>query len=167
MPSPKSLAEAFNDKYTPVTEPGCWLWVGASTDRYGILWRPPRWVMAHRVAYELYVGAIPSGLCVCHKCDVTFCVNPDHLFLGTHTDNMRDMIRKGRKRISPVAGRHGNHARGEESGANKYPSDVIEAVREMYVSKACTNIAAIARHFHISESHARRIVHRQTWLHLP
>lgn len=167
MPKPKSAMEAFSTKYEPVPESGCWIWIGACNGRYGLLWRPPGFSMAHRISYELHVGPVPDGMYVCHSCDVTLCVNPNHLFLGTQTDNMRDMMRKGRKRISLATGRHGNHARGEESGANKYPSDVIEAVREMYDSKACTNIAAIARHFHISESHARRIVHRQTWLHLP
>jgi hypothetical protein len=123
--------------------------------------------MAHRISYELHVGHIPDGMYVCHSCDITLCVNPSHLFLGTQTDNMQDMIRKGRKRLSPLAGRHGNHAKGENGGANKYPTATIEAVREMYDSGDCTNIAEIARRFRISESHARRIVHRQTWLHLP
>lgn len=84
---------------------GCWLWIGALTQSgYG------KWPMnrtdkvrpAHRLSYTLYKGEIPTGLHVCHSCDVRCCVNPDHLFLGTHQDNMRDMTLK--KRHNPLRG---------------------------------------------------------------
>jgi len=79
---------------------GCWEWT-ASTDHkgYGKLaegGRQGRTLSAHRVSYELNVGPIPDGLLVLHRCDNPPCVRPDHLFVGTHTDNAQDMAKKGR-----------------------------------------------------------------------
>jgi len=77
---------------------GCWLWSGAvNAYGYGIVSKDRRPRRAHRVAWELTHGPIPSGFCVLHRCDNPPCVNPEHLFLGSKKDNMADKIRKGRQ----------------------------------------------------------------------
>lgn len=78
--------------------PECWLWSGAPTSTgYGKLAFPGGgWQSAHRFSWELHNGPVPDGLQVLHHCDVPLCVNPSHLFLGTHLDNMADMRAKGR-----------------------------------------------------------------------
>ena len=78
----------------------CLIWTGPATkDGYGVMTiGRKKQYRVHRIAYEIANGEeIPPGLLVCHRCDTPLCVNPDHLFLGTARDNMRDMIAKGRK----------------------------------------------------------------------
>lgn len=75
---------------------GCWLWMGETDDKgypHACGFGEPK---GHRASYRLFVGPIPDGMYVCHKCDVRRCINPEHLFLGSAADNTGDAIRKGR-----------------------------------------------------------------------
>ena len=94
----RSLSDRFWEKVNKTDT--CWLWTAADDGGrgYGLIRVNMQLPMqkAHRVAWELCVGAIPDGLCVLHKCDVVKCVNPSHLFLGTYKDNAVDCIKKGR-----------------------------------------------------------------------
>jgi len=95
----------------------CWYWNGprtaigyglfaAARNSYGI----PE-IVAHRIAWHLFRGPIPAGVKVLHRCDVRACVNPDHLFLGTQEENVRDMVTKGRQRSVPAYGKANPMAR--------------------------------------------------------
>lgn len=78
---------------------GCWIWTGAATsDGYGVMGvGRNNQQRVHRLSFEHFIGPIPKGMFVCHRCDTPLCFNPDHLFLGSPRDNTRDMIRKGRR----------------------------------------------------------------------
>lgn len=83
-------------KYVQKTDT-CWLWIGAiDTTGYGKLNIDRKAVSVHRLSYTLHIGTIPADLYVLHHCDVRACINPEHLFLGTHLDNIRDMLQKKR-----------------------------------------------------------------------
>jgi len=76
---------------------GCWLYMGALFDSGYGAFKTPLGNRAHRVSWILHNGPIPASLLVLHHCDIRNCVNPEHLFLGTHADNHRDMDEKGRR----------------------------------------------------------------------
>lgn len=102
-----SLAERFENGYIPEPNSGCWLWIkNTYKDGYGAIVPTGArgQVGAHRVAWQLYRGPIPAGFLVCHKCDNPPCVNPEHLFLGTPSDNMVDSANKGRRASGPRCG---------------------------------------------------------------
>ncbi len=99
----------FHSFVMPEPMSGCWLWAGNGTDRYGTLKVHGKRTAAHRYSWMLHHGPIARGLNVCHKCDVTFCVNPSHLFLGTQKANHDDMVNKGRR--APFSGARNGRAK--------------------------------------------------------
>ena len=93
----------FEQQYIPEPMSGCWLWTGtlAGRDQRPRLCFDGKQGYAHRASWLLHRGPIPDGLQVLHRCDTPLCVNPNHLFLGTQLDNVRDAKAKGRHRPPP------------------------------------------------------------------
>lgn len=88
-----TLLDRFESKFKKTSDGTCWIWIGSiwrNSSGYGAFYTGQNNVQAHRVSYELYKGPIPEGLLVLHTCDNRICVNPDHLYVGTNTDNMID-----------------------------------------------------------------------------
>lgn len=107
----RAVAERFWEKVAKGE--GCWTWTGSKVhvDGYGqfrLRGRRGRLVLAHRFSFELENGPIPDGLEVCHRCDNRPCVRPEHLFIGTRSDNMKDCALKGRN-FSPTHLRDKTH----------------------------------------------------------
>lgn len=139
--------------------PGCWEWNARIDDGYGRIGvrTGKRWNIrrAHRVAYELLRGGIPTGLHVLHHCDNRRCVNPDHLFLGSNGDNVRDRDNKGRAACGERNGR----------GNAKLEAKVVAEIRLRSTSGASQR--RLAHEFGLHHSTVGRIIRRETWRHVP
>lgn len=135
-----------------LNDAGCWLWVGSRTHGgYGRYWIDGGTVVAHRVAWEMFAGAVPDGLLVCHTCDVPACVNPDHLFLGTHKANTADMWSKGRHSGRP----------GEKHPLARLTSRNVEQIKGL---KAIgLKQKTIAELFFMSQAQVSHIIHGKRW----
>ena len=144
------LIRRFEKHYIPVTESGCWLWIGSwNWMNYGNFRHRKRSQLAHRISWEIYKGPIPEGLFVLHKCDVPSCVNPDHLFLGTQVDNIRDAVRKCRFVV------------GEKNGQSKLTENQAKEIKK---DKRKNSI--IAKEYMISPSTICDIQHQRRWRHI-
>lgn len=138
---------------------GCWIWMGhkdnAQYGRFTI--RNVSALLAHVVSYLLHNGPIKNGLHVLHTCDNPSCVNPKHLWLGTHQDNMNDRDKKGRGVIRPTD-------RGEESNFAKLKDEHVIEIRR------CVSLGAkqrdMAKRFGVKDSCVSSIINNKTWKHL-
>ena len=151
--SQMSLPDRFEAQIAREPNSGCWLWAGSyHRQGYGLIRVHGKQRLAHRFSYERFIGEIPAGANICHKCDVPECVNPEHLFVGSQADNVADMVHKGR-----LADRRGsNHPQA------KLSEQQVLAIRENAASQRI-----IAGQYGISKTMVRLIKQRKTWSHVP
>lgn len=135
----------------------CWEWLGCrKDDGYGMIMFSGKVVGTHRASWIVHNGVIPSGLCVLHKCDNPPCVNPDHLFLGTQADNVRDCSSKGRIRTGD--------RRGEKSGVSPLSVRQVMEIRDL--RKTGLTHQQLADMFGICRQSVTNILSRKTWNHV-
>lgn len=131
----------------------CWPWMGFRTSTgYGRTSLLHRTYQAHRVSWALAFGPVPDGLHVLHRCDNPPCVNPAHLFVGTHEDNMRDREKKGRC----------VHPRGEQHGCAKLTAANVIEIRASSESQT-----ALAARFGVTQAAINYVILRRSWAHIP
>ena len=144
--------ERFEAKFVKGKEDDCWNWLSTKLRTgYGRFLLDGRQQLAHRVAYQTYIGDIPDGICVCHRCDNPSCVNPFHLFLGTIADNVHDRNNKGR---------HVDNS-GEKHGKAKLTEENIVEIRARYANGE--RGANLAREFGVTRTNIGDVVHYRTW----
>jgi hypothetical protein len=152
-----SLAVRLANKSEPIPWTGCWIFSGAETDTgYGQIRNGDKMIAAHRAAYIVAHGEVPDDMHVLHQCDVRSCVNPDHLFLGSHQDNMNDMKAKGRRVGSLV---------GERMGMAKLSDAAVVAIRKEYAGGGVRQVDLAEKHS-VSQVLISKIVRRKAWTHI-
>ena len=143
-----------------VTDAGCWGWNRSrNREGYGFLWVDGVTRRVHRLAYETWVGPIPEGLLVRHKCDNPPCMNPEHLELGNDLDNAADRESRGR-------GNHNGANRPYRMGGHpKLTDSQIIELRQRYTGEPGQQ-TRFAAEYGISQQAISRIVRGETWTHI-
>ena len=140
-----------------VDDKGCWIYQGLSHEfGYGVLSLGHRGtISAHRASWIVFRGEIPEGMKVLHRCDIPPCFNPDHLFIGTQADNIADMDRKGRRKVTKIFG--------EAHGLHRVTKDQVIEMRKLYADDLSVSHRQLAKRFNLSASEVGRILRKDVW----
>ena len=130
---------------------GCWVWNGGLSGGYGGFRVGEKEHRAHRLSFEMSKGKIPDGMCVCHTCDNPACVRPAHLFIGTHLENARDRVSKGRNRNQD----------GEKNNKAKLTEEKVRLIRSLY--EKGYNQKMLASQFGVGQDNVSRVVNHKIW----
>jgi len=153
-------------QYVEKKDNSCWLWIGCvDTDGYGdFTCKEESSHRAHRVSWKLHKGNIPEGLFVLHSCDIPSCVNPEHLFLGTHEDNIKDKIKKGRcirtlsklteQQVLEIRAKYQPRKGGRPKGWSTKEKECLGSIRQL------------AKEYNVSKAAIKKIIRNQTWKHI-
>ncbi len=139
----------------PVLGTPCWVWTAGRSRGYGSLRTGGRTMQTHRVAWELTNGPIPGGMSVLHRCDNPPCCNPAHHFVGTQTENMRDMDAKGRRAPIQVKA-------GAANGRAKLDDGDVAAIRRLHATGGWSQ-RKLAERFGVSQSLIGHVVRGLAW----
>lgn len=151
--SKMTVEERFWEKVDRRGDDECWEWqANKDKDGYGFFWLNGKDVKAHRTSWEFSNGTIEGGLHVLHECDNPGFVNPNHLFLGTHQENMDDKNNKGR----------GGYLKGEQNPRSKFTRLQIADIRSRYAAGG-VSMGSLAREFNVSHPTISYIVKRIGW----
>ena len=132
----------------------CWVWIARQDDdMYGRFCYNGKTIKATHYSWKLYTGRlVPKSLIICHKCDHPYCVNPNHLFIGTRKDNSEDMVSKGRSSM------------GEKQGLSKLTEGQVRLIRELRLSGITTK--QLSNQFSCSKNTIGDICRGKTWTHI-
>lgn len=164
-PRQKPFLERFLERINKTD--ACWLWTGETSYGYGTLNQDgsTKGILAHRFSYKHFVGPIPDGLCVLHRCDNPPCVRPDHLFTGTRGDNNRDMAAKGRNRwTADFLTADKNRVKGSKHHNAKLTDRKILSIRSR--RKMGGILADLSRKYGVGISTISRICRHEAWKHI-
>lgn len=167
----KTAEARFWEKVQRAEGGACWEWTAClfTNSGYGCFLYERKLQGAHRVSWNLAHGPIPDGLWVLHKCDNRKCVRPDHLFLGTPTDNVRDMFAKGRA-VPPAGDAHWFRRKaGAQRGANNFNARLDESAVATIKSTLAEGvpIGPLARQYGVTAPTISLILSGQNWPHVP
>lgn len=180
-----TLVQRFESKFRKRGADECWVWESTMSRKYGAFGiSRTLMVGAHRFSYELYVGPIPPGMYICHRCDNPPCVNPNHLYAGTPADNVRDAVERGglrkglrkgmikdetRRKLSEHSRRRRTEhpesfRRGERAPQAKLTEVQVREIRNLLAAGHFQS--EVARRFNVSPTAISEIWNRRKWKHV-